>query len=153
MNQKELDVSDNDFSILSDEETRAAIAEAGQPDEVEQVDRTPVLNAVERADAALAESGEVTSGEVTSGEVTSGEVEQPKRTMPRRRVTKVAQKHIAQDVLANALAKALGYWREDLELRQRLEEAGIDMDQFATILKEQGDRAARALGFTEAWYA
>jgi len=148
MNQKELDVSDNDFSILSDEETRAAIAEAGQPDEVEQVDRTPVLNAVERADAALAESGEVTSGEVTSGEV-----EQPKRTMPRRRVTKVAQKHIAQDVLANALAKALGYWREDLELRQRLEEAGIDMDQFATILKEQGDRAARALGFTEAWYA
>lgn len=129
---------DNEFSILDPEETRAAIAEASEPDAVEQVDRTAVLDAVERADAKL---------------VKSGEVEPPKRTVPRRRVTKVEQKHIAQDALAHGIATVLGYWREDAVLTQRLTEAGIDREQFAGIMKQQADRAVRALGFTEAWSA
>lgn len=134
---------ENPFAPLTKDEYAALMTEDAPADprdelpedggvESPEKGRTAVLNAVARVEA---------------------DPETPKKTVRRRRVTKTEKKHIAQDVIANAVAVALGYWREDMALKQRLANAGISEDDFAPLMQEQANRAVRAVGFEEAWSA
>lgn len=74
-----------------------------------------------------------------------------RRVVKRRIVRQVDLKHVAQDMLGHGIANVLGYWFEDEANRAKLEELGVSREDFAKVLLKQADRAAKALGFEQAW--
>lgn len=60
-------------------------------------------------------------------------------------------KEAAQAMLMHGIGNVLGYWSEDASNTQIVEELGVSEQEFRDELWRQADRAARTLGFKEAW--
>lgn len=69
----------------------------------------------------------------------------------RRVVRKVDLKALAQEMLMDGVANVLSRWHEIEANQQKLAELGVTQEQLGEVLLQQADRAAKALGFTEAW--
>lgn len=83
---------------------------------------------------------------------TAGMSDATKRPRTKRRVVrKVDLKALAQEMLMDGVANVLGYWHENEANQQKLAELGVTKEQLGEVLLQQADRAAKALGFEQAW--